>query len=183
MHGQSVPSELDALILKIADGQVEAFRRLYDIEASRMLGISIRILKRRALAEEAVHDAFLSLWKHAGSYNPEFAQPQAWLHTIVRNRALNILRGESRTDLKATIDDFDAISEEETPEEAVARLSDADVLKACLEKLEPRPRHAIVLAYVQGLTHTDIADRLATPLGTIKSQIRRALVTLKECMA
>ena len=167
---------------EIAAGKVEAFRRLYDIEASRMLGISIRILKRRALAEEAVHDAFLSIWNHAASYSPQLGSARGWVHTIVRNRALNILRGEARTDLTDQIESFDVASDEENPEQLTSRLSDAKALKHCLERLEPTPRHAVILAYVQGLTHGEIAERLGVPLGTIKSRIRRSLIALKECL-
>jgi RNA polymerase sigma factor (sigma-70 family) len=174
--------DLGFVIREIAQGKVEAFRRLYDIESSRMLGISIRILRRRALAEEAVHDAFLNIWNHAGKYEPGHGHPRAWLHTIVRNRALNILRNEARTELTGEVERYDAASDEESPEDAAARLSDADALKHCLEGLDERPRRAVMLAYTNGLSHVEIADRLETPLGTIKSQIRRALIALKECL-
>ncbi len=174
--------DLAHFLREIAQGKVEAFRRLYDIEASRMLGISIRILKRRALAEEAVHDAFLSIWNHAARYEPRLGSPRAWIHTIVRNRALNILRGEARTDLTDQIESFDAASDDESPEEITSRLSDAEALKHCLQRLDPMPRQAVVLAYVQGLSHGEIAERLRIPLGTIKSRIRRSLIALKECL-
>lgn len=182
MNEHATSPDLGFVIREIAQGKVEAFRRLYDIEAGRMLGISIRILRRRALAEEAVHDAFLNVWNHAGSYDARHGHPRAWLHTIVRNRALNILRGEARTELSGEIDRFDAPSEDESPEEAAARLSDADQLRHCLGSLDERPRRAVVLAYTHGLSHGEIAERLETPLGTIKSQIRRALIALKECL-
>lgn len=171
-----------ALLRDIAAGQVTAFRRLYDAEAPQMLGMVMRILKRRALAEEAVHDAFLAIWNHAARYRPELGSPRAWMNTIARNRALNILRGEARTDLTDQIEDFDAVSDEESPEDAASRLSDADALKACLERLDPVPRRAVLLAYVQGLSHGEIAARLSIPLGTIKSRIRRSLLSLKECL-
>lgn len=174
--------DIGFFLREIAQGKVEAFRRLYDIEAPRMLGISIRVLKRRALAEEAVHDAFLSIWNHAASYEPRLGSPRAWIHTIVRNRALNILRGEARTELTDNIETFDAASDEESPEEITSRLSDADALKHCLQHLEETPRQAVLLAFVQGLSHGEIAARLGIPLGTIKSRIRRSLISLKECL-
>lgn len=180
-HG-TASADIGYFLREIAQGKVEAFRRLYDIEASRMLGISIRILKRRALAEEAVHDAFLNIWNHAASYEPRLGSPRAWIHTIVRNRALNILRGEARTELTDEIESFDGASDIETPEQAAERLSDADALKHCLKGLDETPRKAVLLAYVQGLSHGEIAARLGVPLGTIKSRIRRSLIALKECL-
>jgi RNA polymerase sigma factor (sigma-70 family) len=184
MISQNIRAEPDIayFLREIAQGKVEAFRRLYDIEAARMLGISVRILKRRALAEEAVHDAFLNVWNHAASYEPRLGSARAWLHTIVRNRALNILRGEARTDLTDQMESFDVASDDESPEDIVLRLSDADALKHCLGHLDPTPRKAVLLAYVQGLSHGEIAERLGIPLGTIKSRIRRSLISLKECL-
>ena len=180
-HASTAP-DIGFFLSEIAQGKVEAFRRLYDVEASRMLGISIRILRRRALAEEAVHDAFLNIWNHAASYEPKLGSPRAWVHTIVRNRALNILRGEARTDLTDQIESFDVASDEESPEAVTLRLSDADALRHCLGTLDEVPRQAVLLAYVQGLSHGEIAAKLAIPLGTIKSRIRRSLISLKECL-
>lgn len=178
----SATADIGFFLREIAQGKVESFRRLYDIEAARMLGIALRILKRRALAEEAVHDAFISIWNHAARYEARLGSPRAWIHTIVRNRALNILRGEARTELTDQIESFDAASDEESPEEIVSRLSDADALKHCLGGLDETPRQTVLLAYVQGLSHGEIAARLGIPLGTIKSRIRRSLIALKECL-
>jgi RNA polymerase sigma factor (sigma-70 family) len=182
MTEQQVGIDLAKSLRDIAQGRADAFRNLYEAEAARMLGISLRILKRRALAEEAVHDAFISIWNHAATYEPRLGSPRGWMHTIVRNRSLNILRGEARTELTDGLEPFDVASDAESPEEAVSRLSDGEALKHCLKKLEPAPREAVILAYVQGLSHGEIAERLRIPLGTIKSRIRRSLLSLKECL-
>jgi RNA polymerase sigma factor (sigma-70 family) len=182
MKEQTLQSDLASLLRDIAQGRVESFRRLYDIEAARMLGISFRILKRRALAEEAVHDALLSVWNHAARYERAQGSAHAWLYTIVRNRALSILRGESRTELTDDIESLETASEAENPEDIASRLSDTEALKHCLQALPATPRQAVLLAYVQGLTHGEIAARLNMPLGTIKSRIRRSLIALKECL-
>ena len=108
---------------------------------------------------------------------------RTWLYAVLRHRALNILRGEVRTDL---VDDFEPMglaSEEENAEHLVARLSEAGALRRCLEGLEPSRRQAIVLAYVHGLSHGELAGRLGVPLGTVKSWIRRSLIALRECLA
>ena len=170
-------------IRRCASGDKNALRVIYDREAPAMIGVAMRILRRRDLAEEAVHDAFMRIWQHARTFDPSRGGAKTWIYAILRHRALNILRGESRTDL---VDDFaplDVASDEETPEAVVSRLSDARSLKRCLELLEPVRRNAIVLAYVNGLTHGEIAGKLGVPLGTAKAWIRRSLLTLKECLA
>lgn len=174
---------LDDALRGCAGGDPGALRVIYDAEAPRMLGIALRLLKRRALAEEAVHDAFMQIWQRAGSFDPAKGQARTWIYAVLRHRALNILRGEARTDL---IEDFESLSlesEDEGPEAIVARLSEAGALRRCLERLDPARRQVIVLAYVQGLTHGELAGRLNVPLGTMKSWIRRSLLTLRECLA
>ncbi len=148
-----------------------------------MVGVALRIVRRQALAEEAVHDAFVQIWERAGSFDPSRGQARSWLYAVVRHRALNILRGETRTDLVEDFEPFALASEDESPETIVSRLSDAGALRRCLERLDPSRRQAILLAYVQGLSHGELAGRLGVPLGTIKSWIRRSLISLRECMA
>jgi RNA polymerase sigma factor (sigma-70 family) len=184
MPGKQVPSSVeltDALRLT-AGGDRVALRRIYDTEASRMLGVSMRLLRRRALAEEAVHDTFVQVWQKAASFDPVRGNGRTWLYAILRNRALNTLRVESRTD---QADNFDSMGLEAPGEDAetlVIRLSESGALRRCLERLDPVRRKAILLAYVEGLSHGELAGRLGVPLGTMKSWIRRSLVTLRDCM-
>ncbi|MFM9975823.1 MAG: sigma-70 family RNA polymerase sigma factor, partial [Beijerinckiaceae bacterium] len=147
------------------------------------VGVAERILRRRALAEEATQDAFVQLWRKASSFDAKLGSGRTCLYTILRNRALNILRNESRTELSNDDSTFDAVSDEDDPEVVVMKLGEASRLRACLEKLEPARRQAIVLAYAKGLSHGEIASKLDIPLGTIKSWIRRSMITLRECMA
>lgn len=165
-----------------ARGDKAALKIVYDAEASRMLGIAMRVLRRRELAEEAVHDSLLRIYEHAAQFDPTRGSARAWIFTIVRNRALNIARGETRNDL---VDDFEPMNladESDDPETIVARMSDARSLRRCLEQLAPSRRRLIVLAYAQGLTQGEIAGRLGMPLGTVKSWIRRSLLALRECL-
>jgi RNA polymerase sigma-70 factor (ECF subfamily) len=179
----SPSSDLADALRRCASGERTALRAIYDAEAPRMLGVAMRLLRRRALAEEAVHDAFMQVWQRAATFDPERGEARTWLYAILRHRALNILRTETRTDL---VDDFEPMgltSDDEDAESLVLRLSEAGALKRCLEGLEPVRREAILLAYVQGLTHGELAGRLNVPLGTMKSWIRRSLLQLRECMA
>jgi RNA polymerase sigma factor (sigma-70 family) len=174
--------EVSAIIQRCAGGDKSALKRLFDTEAPRMIGVAERILRRRALAEEATQDAFVILWKRAGSFDATLGSGRTWLYTILRNRSLNILRDESRTDLRGEDNHSEQASEEDDPETVVVKLGEASRLRACLDKLEPERRQAILLAYVRGLSHGELAGRLGIPLGTIKSWIRRSMVTLKECL-
>ncbi len=181
-EGSEIAFDANAALRACAAGDRAALRALYDREAARMLGVAIRLLRRRALAEEAVQDAFVQIWRRASSFDPARGDARTWIYAVLRNRALNILRGESRTDL---VDDFTSMeiaSDEDDPETLVAKLSDAGALRRCLEGLETDRRQAIVLAYVHGLSHGELAGRMGVPLGTAKSWIRRSLGSLRECL-
>jgi RNA polymerase sigma factor (sigma-70 family) len=174
--------DLNNALRLTAGGDRVALRGIYDAEASKMLGVAMRLLRRRALAEEAVHDTFMQVWQKAASFDPARGEGRTWLYAILRNRALNILRGETRTEI---VDDFESMGLEAPGEDAeaiVIRLSDASALRRCLERLEPLRRKAILLAYVEGLSHGELAGRFGVPLGTMKSWIRRSLAALRECM-
>ncbi len=180
-----VPESFDyeAAILACAAGNNQALRSLYDVEAPRMLGVAMRLLRRQSLAEDAVHDAFVNIWSKAGTFNPALGPARAWIYTILRNRALNMLRGEDRIDFTDNLEPLlGTAAPEENPEAVVARLSDASALKRCLEQMEPKRRSIIVLAYIHGLSHGELAGRIGVPLGTLKSWIRRGLMVLKECL-
>ncbi|MCW1840673.1 sigma-70 family RNA polymerase sigma factor [Prosthecomicrobium hirschii] len=174
--------ETEVLLAGCAAGDRSALARIYAAEAGRMLGVAERILKRRALAEEAVQDAFVQIWRRADSFDPRLGRGRSWIYAILRNRALNILRSEARTDLVEEPDDLERPSEGDDPETMVLKLSEASALRRCLERLDTRRRAALVLAYTEGLSHGELAGRLGMPLGTVKSWIRRSLSTLKECL-
>lgn len=166
-----------------ARGERPSLARLHAAEAARMIGVAERLLKRRALAEEAVQDAFVQVWRRAGSFDATRGSGRTWLYAILRNRCLNILRSEQRTELSGDDQVFERASEEDDPETIVVKLGEASRLRVCLARLEPKRRQAIVLAYAHGLSHGEVAGRLDLPLGTIKSWIRRGLASLKECLS
>jgi RNA polymerase sigma factor (sigma-70 family) len=176
-------ADVTDIITRCASGDRAALKRLFDVETPRMIGVAERILRRRALAEEATQDTFVQIWRRASSFDATLGSGRTWLYTILRNRSLSILRNESRTDLTGDQDVFDGQSEEDNPETIVLKLGEASRLRACLEKLEPQRRQAIVLAYAKGLSHGELAGKLGIPLGTIKSWIRRSMSSLKECMS
>ncbi len=174
--------EIGSALRACAAGDKSALRRIYEAESPRMLGVALRILKRRALAEEAVQDAFVLIWRHAARFDPERGAGLTWIYAILRNRSLSILRDEKRTETNDNPVAEETASEEDDPETVMSKLSDAKALHACLETLPPQRRGIVLLAFVQGLTHGEIAGRLKVPIGTVKSWIRRSLISLKECL-
>lgn len=166
-----------------ARGDRTALRRLYEEEAGRMIAISQRIVRRRDLAEEVVQDAFMQIWRKAGSYDAAIGSARSWIYAIVRNRSLNLIRDGAREDL-VDAEDLDRAREEDTDiGDAFDRLSSDSALRRCLEALEPEKRESILLSYVAGYSHGEIAAHLRIPLGTAKSWVRRALLALRDCMA
>lgn len=175
--------ELTLALAGCARGDQSSLKRIYAHLAPQMIGVALRLLRRRDLAEEVVQDTFLRIWEKAATFDPARGEPSTWMFAILRNRALNVLRGEGRTEL---VDDFEPMglsSDGADAEEVVIALSDAGALRRCLERLEPLRRNAIILAYARGLSHGELAGRLGIPLGTVKSWIRRSLLSLRECLA
>jgi len=174
--------DYEAALIACANGEKQPLQALYNCEASRMVGVAMRILKRQAAAEDAVHDTFVQIWNKASSFNPELGSGRAWIYTILRNRALNMLRAESKLDLTDDFEHLEQVTDEDDPEKIVMRLSEESALRQCLETLEPKRRSASVLAYTQGLPHGELAGRMGVPLGTMKAWIRRGLLSLRECL-
>lgn len=182
MTGPAAAVDLEGALARCAGGDRAALRIIYEAEAPAMLGVARRLLRRAALAEEAVQDAFVLIWRKADSFDPKLGSARGWIYAVLRNRALNMLRSERRLELSGEPVGEETADEAEDPEAAVLRLSDASALKGCLEQLEPRRRTAVMLAFVQGLSHAELAGRLDMPLGTVKSWIRRSLISLRECL-
>ena len=147
-----------------------------------MIAIARRIVRRRELAEEAVQDAFVAVWQRAGQYVPDRGPALGWLIAIVRNRSLNMLRDNAR--VQPTEDGaLAALAERQRDAiNAYDTLPDTDALRRCLGQLEPDRREAILLCYVVGYTHEEVAGRTGHPLGTVKAWIRRGVAALQECL-
>lgn len=174
--------ECDRLLDRVRMGDREALGLLFETEAGRLIAIARRIL-RRELAEEAVQEAFVSAWRAAPAFDSGRGRARAWLTTIVRNKALNMLRDDARLDFMRD-DELQSFQERGGGAMAAyAMLGEGNALRACLDQLEPQRRHSILLAYVLGYSHGEIAATLNTPIGTIKAWIRRGVIALQECLS
>lgn len=171
------------LMSAMAVGDRQAFEKLYRLTSPRLFAVALRMLRRHAWAEEVLHDSYITAWNRAGSYNPALSSPMTWLTHIVRNRAIDWMRGsDNRTyELDESVADR-YVEESDEPLRRLQQDSDAKILANCLAHLPAEQRQSLILAYYQGLSHSEVSSHLQQPLGTIKSWIRRALDHLKSCV-
>ncbi len=180
--------EYETALAACAAGDNAALRRLYDQEGARLLGVAERIVRDAALAEDIVHDAFINIWTRAGTFDATRGSGRGWMFTITRHLALNSLRAGGREitvddDAAAALDARASLEAWHDTADAFAWRASAGHIRRCLEELEPVRRNCILHAYVDGLSHSEIAERVNAPLGTVKAWIRRSLGLLRECMA
>ncbi|MBU6499836.1 MAG: sigma-70 family RNA polymerase sigma factor, partial [Rhodospirillales bacterium] len=161
-------------------GDRSALRALYETQAARLLGLAVRITGQPSLAADAVHDTFVQVWENAERYDPGRGSVEAWLTGLLRFRAIDTLRSRARDVAAEAAPEL--TDPDPGPMERLLSTAEGASLYRCLDRLEPRQRQVITLAYVQGLSHGDLALRLATPLGTVKSWIRRGLASLRGCL-
>lgn len=173
----------EAALFACARGEQAALRTLYEREARWLMGVALRIVRRRELADEVLHDAFLQIWQKSASYSPALGSARGWIYSVVRHRALNAVRDYGREHPSSELSIDDLPGDETGPLDALARQREAHALHRCLQGLDRHKRDCILLAYVDGLSQAQIADRLSCPLGTVKAWTRRGLLALKECLS
>lgn len=204
MSGDRPPADDGALVREVAAGSQSALGDLYDRYVDAVFAAASRLTSDRQLAEEVVQETFLALWNRAELFNPALGSLAAWLHTIARNRTVDRLRAAGRRPNLIPLSS--AAGEDEQAGAALDRLVAAGtviggaavgrgpegelaagelqgILRDALAELPDAERTAIVLAYREDLTQTEIAERLGWPLGTVKTRTRRALLRLREALA
>jgi RNA polymerase sigma-70 factor (ECF subfamily) len=166
------------LLRACAAQEATALEPLYDLAAPQLFGLLLRMLRRRALAEEALQEVFLAVWRGAGQYQSARGSAFAWLTGIARNRAIDLLRRERMGPvLLAELPDVPA--PEPAGEDAQPG---AQALQRCLALLSAEQQRCLQFAYLAGRTHEEISQLTGTPLGTVKSWIRRGLLALRACL-
>ena len=179
--------DYEAAVEACARGERFALRSLYERESRWLLAVAMRIVRDRELSRDVLQDAFLQIWQRAASYQRALGSARGWIYTVVRHRALDVARKAGRE--QAAGDDIDAIADAASEESRAGhevelpRGIDPSTLQRCLAQLDDPKRDCIVFAFVEGYTHEQIAQRLTTPVGTVKSWIRRGLLALKECLS
>lgn len=179
------------LLAHVALRDQAAFRQLYDATVRCLLAIVVRLLREQAWAEEVLQEVYVSIWHSAPNYSVAKAQPMTWLMTIARNKAMDALRsttGERTHVVRPVVSDDEDDLMEQIPDESAGPLEqlvqrvDSARLRDCLQRLEPAQRQAIALAFYDGLTHSELAEHMRQPLGTVKAWVRRGLERLKLCL-
>jgi RNA polymerase sigma-70 factor (ECF subfamily) len=200
-HAQQAEADL---VREVAAGSEDALAALYDRHVDAVFAAAIRLTSDRQVAEEVVQETFLALWNRAELFNPAVGSLAAWLHTIARNRTVDRFRAAGRRPSLVSFSAASGADIDETaaleraiaggtvlggadlgpgPEGELATTELRDLLRGALAELPEQERTALVLAYSEELTQTEIADRLGWPLGTVKTRTRRALLRLREVLA
>jgi RNA polymerase sigma-70 factor (ECF subfamily) len=178
-------AHLSQLLAATAGGDQRAFRELYESSSSHLFGLLLRMLKRRDWAEEALQDCFLKVWQKAETYAPEKGAPLTWLMTVARYRALDLLRvkrPEVEMPEEGEEQPFAFADDTQSPEDGAIEGEGMGRLNHCMKGLQEEQRQSVLLAYYEGYTHQELAERLGAPLGTVKSWVRRGLARLRECL-
>ena len=188
-HIESRNHRLTDLLHGVAQGRQAAFQELYAMVSPQLFAVLLRILKRRDMAEEALQDALLSVWRNAGSYSADKGAPMTWLVSICRYRALDALRRQRReVSLEPMLEGIeDGTAElaglvDESADSDFISKAEERVLDDCMRRLNDGQRSSLKLAYFDGCTHEEIAANLGSPIGTVKSWVRRGLESLKRCL-
>jgi RNA polymerase sigma-70 factor (ECF subfamily) len=168
----------EEVLAAIAGGDDQGLAELYDRYGRVAYGLAYRVLRDQALAEDAVQDAFLAIWRSADGYRRERAKPSTWILTLVHRRAVDLVRREDRRRAER-LDETPEVTAASVPEEADLR-EKRTAVQAALRELPQDQRQALELAYYGGFTQSELAERLGVPLGTIKSRMFAGLTRLRE---
>jgi RNA polymerase sigma-70 factor (ECF subfamily) len=178
---ESLPPEIELaqLLQRCAAQDSAAFRALYDKTSPILFARLLRMLRRRSVAEEALQDVYVRIWQRAAQFEAHRGRALAWMVTIARYCAIDLMRRERMT---LVSDDSLAEIADESAGESVL-LEKPSNFDDCIGRLNDKTRQCLTLAFVEGRSHDEIARLTTNPLGSVKSWIRRGLMSLKECMS
>ena len=162
------------LLSRIALRDRRAFQEFYRLTSPRVFPLALKMLNNRVQAEDLMQEVYLKVWYSAESFNATRGGAMSWLFSITRNRAIDVLRARDRSSESAHLSE--AVENVALPSEVDGKLQE------CLDRLEVSQRQSIFAAFFQGLTHSEMAERFAQPIGTVKSHVRRGLFALRGCL-
>lgn len=173
---------LTEALLRTGKGDRSAFEAVYKATSAKLFGVCLRIFNDRNEAEEALQDAYITIWNRAASFEAGRASPISWLVTVTRNRAIDRLRSKGKAGLASLDEASDTADPSPLAEAQLLAFDEDKLLHGCIDGLDQRDAHFIKSAFMGGATYADLAAREGEPLGTVKSRIRRALIKLRTCM-
>ncbi|MFF2041513.1 ECF RNA polymerase sigma factor SigK [Kitasatospora sp. NPDC058170] len=175
--------DLKELVARTAFGDQDAFAALYDAVAGQVLGLIRRVLRDPAQSEEVAQEVMLEVWRTAARYQPDRGEVTAWVLTMAHRRAVDRVRAaqaaadrDQRAAAKAHTPVFDEVAEQ------VEGRLEREQVRRCLRTLTELQRESVTLAYYRGFSYREVADLLATPLGTVKTRMRDGLIRLRDCL-
>ena len=174
-----------SLIRQVAEGDHSAFTAFYEATKKMVFGLVLRVVTDRGVAEEVLLDVYTQAWRQARTYDSRRGSPMAWLMTIARSRAIDRVRsGKFEQQNKEPIENASEIRAQSlSPEETTVISERQKLVRFALDSLSPEQREVLELAYYSGLSHTEIAERLGHPLGTVKTRTRLAMIKLRDLLS
>lgn len=173
----------DELLLRVAGGDQQAFEDLYTVVSGPVFGLVKRVVRDPAQSEEVAQEVLLELWRSASRFDPRRGSALAWVLTLAHRRAVDRVRSaraavdrEQREALRAAAPAFDHVAEE------VEAGLEREWVRRCLDRLTALQRQSVTLAYYDGYTYREVAERLSLPLGTVKTRMRDGLTRLRDCL-
>lgn len=183
----SAGSELSTALRRCAGGDRQAFSEVYDATSARAFGLSVRVLRDRAQAEDAVQEAYLQIWRQSARFDPDRGSAISWILMIVHGTAVSQVRSSQSRSTREEVYERESdplrIGREDPTGAAADASMDAQRVRLALSQLTDLQRTAIEMAYFEGRTHTEVAGLIGIPLGTAKTRIRDGLLRLRDVMA
>lgn len=173
---------LAQLMPRIASGDRSALRQLYQATSAKLFGVCLRILSDRDESEDVLQEVYLTIWRRADRFDAGRASVTTWISTIARNRAIDRLRARGPMAYAEPVEELEIEDGAPRAEALLEKAQDAQALGRCLGELDDRTQAVIRTAFFDGVTYEALAHRMAAPLGTVKSWIRRGLLKLKGCL-
>lgn len=175
-------ARLTQALVRTGQGDRSAFETLYRSTSAKLFGVCLRIFGDRSDAEDALQDAYVTIWNKAATYDPVRASPITWLVTVARNRAIDRLRAAGKGGLALLDEAMDVVDPAPGAEQLLQEKGEAHALSGCIGELDARDARFVSAAFLGGATYAELAEQEGAPLGTVKSRIRRALIRLRECL-
>ena len=170
------------MIEAVARGERLAFRQLYEATAPKLFGLILRMSRSRAAAEEVLQDVFLKIWSNAPQYSRDHGSAMGWLTQVARNRSIDVLRQKVEHTLPQGDDGEDWLADLAEDRNRETEMLDKNALAHCLGQIDPEKRSCVLLAYYEGYSREELAEKFGQPVNTIKTWLHRSLALLKTCL-
>jgi RNA polymerase sigma-70 factor, ECF subfamily len=182
IHSDRDKDGLATLLAEVASGDKSAFARLYGLTSRKLFGVALRVLRDRTAAEDIVQEVYVRIWRNAASFDVKLASPIAWMASIVRHCAIDTLRKRKLETLEFSDESARVEAETADPAEEIDLAQRRAIAFAAIRKMDPAKRDLILLAYVREQSRDSLARTLGVPTGTIKTNLRRSLIELRQSM-